>query len=350
MNYLEERSEEVKALHDIYLCGKEIPEYLLELIKIPEIARLANVDASSGLQLSGFPTVSYHYSLLDHSLGVALILDNFTTNQNQVMAAFIHDIAVPSFVESAYHIDEKSLGADNTPHTVYDMVVASDALFDFFMKRNISINEICDYTVYPLAYNLSPSLCAYRLENLLHHMYLSGVCKSEEITDFYNDLIVVPNEEHIPEFCFLDERKAEKFCVLSLETFEDFRSYEAKSVIQFISDTLAAMIRREVIATKDLYHFGDRAIMEMGLSCSDKRISDRWNYLPSLNKVYTKFNKVEGRHCYQMTSDIECVDPLIKLKSGELMRAASRFDLCREKMNSFLNSDTDLYFYFDYED
>ena len=28
--------------------------------------------------------------------------------------------------------------------------------------------------------------------------------------------------------------------------------------------------------------------MEIGLNCSDKRISDRWKYLPKLNKVYTK--------------------------------------------------------------
>ena len=62
------------------------------------------------------------------------------------------------------------------------------------------------------------------------------------------------------------------------------------------SDTIAAMVRREVISRKDLYTYSDRVIMEMGLNCSDKRISDRWRYLSSLNKVYMQFNELEESH------------------------------------------------------
>ncbi|MBQ9280366.1 MAG: hypothetical protein IJ215_04935 [Clostridia bacterium] len=350
MSYLENRSEEVKALHNIYISNKEIPEYLKELIDVPEIMRLSGVDQNSGIHLTGFDTIEYQYSVLDHSLGIALILENFTTNKNQVIAAFLHDIAVPAFADSAYHIDEKNFNADDTALSVYDAIVGSDKLFNYFIKNDISIDEICDYTVYPLAYNVSPHLCAYRLENLLHHLFLNHMCSESEIEELYQNLVVAPNEENIPEFCFMDERKAEKFCILSLDSFHDFRSYESKAAIQFISETLAAMVRREVISRKDLYQFSDRVIMEMGVSCSDKRISDRWKYLPSLNKVYTKFNEVEGKHCYKFDSDLEYVNPLMRLESGEYIRASNRFPICIEKINTYLNSDTDLYFYMDYED
>ena len=350
MSYLEERSEEVQKLHNIYISNKEIPEYLKELIEIPEVLRLAGVDQNSGIALTGFHTVDYQYSVLDHSLGVALILENFTTNKNQVIAAFLHDMAVPSFADSAYDIEEKNFNEDDATLTVYDAIVGSDKLFQYFIKNDISIDEIADYTVYPLAYNLAPYLCAYRLENLLHHMYLNHMCTEHEIEALYDNLVVVPNEENLPEFCFLDERKAEKFCMLSLDCFSDFRSYESKASIKFISDTLAAMVRREVISRQDLYKFSDKVIMEMGISCSDKRISDRWEYLPSLNKVYTKFNEVEGKHCYQLTSDLEYVNPLMKLEDGDYIRASKRFVVCGEKISTYLNSDTDLYFYMDYED
>ena len=115
-------------------------------------------------------------------------------------------------------------------------------------------------------------------------------------------------------------------------------------------DTIAAMVRREVISRKDLYTYSDRVIMEMGLSCSDKRISDRWKYLSSLNKVYMQFNELEDRHCDKLIIDSKYVNPLVKLSNGEIVRI-SKFDMkCKEKISSFLNSDTDLYFYIDYED
>ena len=350
MNYLDNRSEEVQRLHDIYLPNKKIPDYLKELLEVPEVARLAGVDANSGINLSGFNTVEYKYSVLDHSLGVALILENFITNKNQVISAFLHDLSIPAFADSSYNIEEKNFNKDDDALSVYDAIVGSDKLFNHFLENDISIDELCDYTTCPLAYNLSPYLCAYRLENVLHHMYLSNMCTDKEIEEMYSSLVVVPNEEKIPEFCFIDERKAEKFAVLALDAFSDLRSYEAKAVIQFISDTLAAMIRREVITRKDLYKYSDKAIMEMGISCSDKRISDRWEYLSSLNKVYTKFNEVEGRRCFKINSDIEYVNPLIRLKGAEYVRASKRFPICNEKLNVFLNSDTDLYFYLDYED
>lgn len=350
MSYLEERSEEVKVLHRIYSSEKEIPDYLKELLEMPEVLRLAGVDQNSGIHLSGFHHINYQYSLLDHSLGVALILENFISNKNQVIAAFLHDLSVPSYADAPLFIEEKNFNPEDKAFSVYDRIVASDNLFNYCMKNDISIDEISNYTIYPLAYNVYPYLCAYRLENLLHHMFLEHMCTEEEVVDLYRNLIVIPNEENIPEFCFLDDRKGEKFCVLALESLEDFRSYESKAVMKFIGDTLAAMIRREVISRKDLYEFSDKVIMEMGLSCSDKRISDRWKYLPELNKVYTKFNEVEGRRCYKFNSEPEYVNPLIKIENGEYTRVSNRFAICKEKINTYLNSDTDLYFYIDYED
>ena len=120
--------------------------------------------------------------------------------------------------------------------------------------------------------------------------------------------------------------------------------------MKFISDTLAAMVRREVISRKDLYTYSDRVIMEMGLSCSDKRISDRWRYLPTLSKVYMQFNELDDKHCDKIITDSKYVNPLVRLTNGEIVRI-SKIDLkCKEKISSFLNSDTDLYFYIDYED
>lgn len=350
MNYLVSRSEQTQRLHEIYASNKSIPDFIKELIDVPEVLRLDGIDQNSGVNLTGFNIFNYKYSTLDHSLGVALILNNFVTNQNQVIAALLHDLATPAFAYSTHYIDESNFNPKEDKLTVYDAIVGSDRLFDYFLKKGISIEEMCDYTRYPLAYNVVPHLSAHRLEYFLHTMYLNGLCTDEEIEEMYNNLVVVPNEENMPEFCFLDEKMAEKFCLLCLECSAEYRSYESKASMKFISDTIAAMVRREVISRKDLYTYSDKVIMEIGLSCSDKRISDRWRYLAELNKVYTKFNEVDGKRCNKMSSDLKYVNPLIKQDHGEYIRASKKYTRCREKINTFLNSDTDLYFYIDYED
>ena len=344
------RDEKVKELHRVFSDNKLVPEFISKLLEIPEIQRLSGVDQNSGVNLSAFNMFNYKYSTLDHSLGVALILNNFITNNHQIVAALLHDLATPAFFNSTYIIDEKNFNPKEEMLTVYDAIVGSDKLFDYFLKNNIRIDEMCDYTKYPLGYNFTPCLTATKLEYFLHTIYMSGMCEIDEIKEIYKDLFVVPNEESMPEFCFNTPALAKEFCLMALECGNMFRSYETKATMKFISDTIAAMVRREVISRKDLYTYSDRVIMEMGLNCSDKRISDRWRYLSSLNKVYMQFNELEERHCDKLLMDSKYVDPLVRLRNGDIVRI-SKIDLkCKEKISSFLNSDTDLYFYIAYED
>ena len=289
--------------------------------------------------------------MLDHSLGVALILNSFVTNKKQVISALLHDISVPAFLYSSYYIDESNFDKKDVELSNYDIIVGSNTLFEYFFKHDVDINDMCDYTKYPLAYNVRPYLCAHRLEYFLHTAYLTGMYKIEELKEILDDLFVVPNEENMPEFCFKTPEIAKKFCHLTLECGKKYRSYEAKMAMKFISDTLAAMIRREVITRKDLYTYSDRVIMDMGLSCSDKRISDRWKYLPELNKVYTKFNPVEGKNCFKLKAELRYVDPLVRIKNSVFNLRLSEIDKnMKKEIQEFLNSDTDLYMYGEYED
>lgn len=289
--------------------------------------------------------------MLDHSLGVALILNSFVSDKSQIIAALLHDIDVPSFSYSSYYIDESNYNKGESQLSIYDAIVSSNTLFEYFFKHDLSINDICDYKKYHLAHSQNPHLSAHRLEYFLHTAYLTGMYKLDEIKEMYDDLYVVQNEENMPEFCFKTPAIGRKFFELCIKCGKKYRSYEAKMAMKFISDTLAAMLRREVITRKDLYTCSDRVIMDMGLSCSDKRISDRWRYLPELNKVYTKFNPVEGKKCFKLEADLKYVDPLIRIKSRGITVRLSQVDAeVRKEISEYLDSDTDLYMYSDYED
>lgn len=347
--YLETRNNSVMALHQLY-CEK-FPEYLKDFLKVPEVLRINGIEQNAGIDFSGFNVYKYRYSMLDHSLGVALILNNFVTNKKQVIAALLHDIDVPAFLYSSYLIDHSNFNKEDNELSTYDFIVGSNKLFEYFFKNDVDISDMCDYTKYPLAYNVKPKLCAHRLEYFLHTAYLTGIYSIAQIKKIYDDIFVTANEDKMPEFCFRTPEIAKEFCHLTIECGKKYRSYEAKMAMKFISDTLAAMIRREVITRKDLYTYSDRVIMDMGLSCSDKRISDRWKYLPNLNKVYTKFNPVVGKKCFKIKSELRYVDPLVRLFNNDFDIRLSDIDkTAKQEIEEFLNSDTDLYMYSDYED
>ncbi len=342
MGYLDERTEDIKILQDVY--NKKISNSIRELLNIPEVLRLNGISQSSGAYLNDFSVFRYKYSKLDHSTSVALILDNFINNDTQVIAGLLHEIAAPAFVHSAKLIDKTYLSKDSKELKTYNAIIGSDKLFEYFLKKEISINEVCDYSVYPLACNSVPRLCANRLEYLLHGAYFTKLCDLKDIKKMYDDLVVVPNEDNMPEFAFDIPKLGELFCKLSIEMGKKYRSYEAKITMQIIADLLGRMIKRGEITESDLYKFGDRAILEIGLNSSDKRVSDGWKFVMKLDKVYTRFNKIDGEYCKKIDMKSEYVDPLIRVKGG-YERISKVSENMKKEIDAYLNSDTDLFVY-----
>ena len=200
LTYLENRNNSVIALHQLY-C-KKFPEYLKDFLKVPEVLRINGIEQNAGIDYSGFHIYKYRYSILDHSLGVALILNNFVSNKKQIIAALLHDINVPAFLYSSYLIEKSNFRKEDDELSTYDFIVGSNKLFEYFFKNDVDISDMCDYTKYPLAYNVRPKLCAHRLEYFLHTAYLTGMYTLEQIKEMYDDLFVTANEDKMPEFCF----------------------------------------------------------------------------------------------------------------------------------------------------
>ena len=90
MNYYENLNPEVKEYFKI-LCP-EFPKWLLEYIETPEMKRISTISMSCGTDYSKCFNVRYWYSNLDHSVGVALIIWNFTHDKKQTLAGIFHDI------------------------------------------------------------------------------------------------------------------------------------------------------------------------------------------------------------------------------------------------------------------
>ena len=85
------RKEYFKILSPIF------PEWLLDYIDTPEIQRLSGISMLCGTDYSKIYNYVSFNSVLDHSVGVALIIWNFTKDKKQTLSGLFHDIATPTF-------------------------------------------------------------------------------------------------------------------------------------------------------------------------------------------------------------------------------------------------------------
>ena len=93
--YYDQLNQEIKEYFKI--LSSEFPEWLEEYIATSEMQRIGKISMSCGTDYSKFFNVRYWYSNLDHSVGVALIIWNFTHDKKQTLAGLFHDIATPVF-------------------------------------------------------------------------------------------------------------------------------------------------------------------------------------------------------------------------------------------------------------
>ena len=230
------------------------------------------------------------------------------------------------------------------------MIVNSKNFLDNALSRDISIQDLVNYKNYKLGFATFPRLSAETLEFILSNAFLTNLCEAKEIAELYNNITICKNEDNEDEFGFTDISLATKFFKISLEIGRKRRSYESKITEQLIADVLMLMIRREEISIDDLYKYSDEELVQIGKSSTDRRIQEGWQQIENLCKVYTKFNPTNDRskYCVKVEDRSIYIDPLVKTKFGNI-RLSSISENIEREIKNYLETDTDMYMYIDYE-
>jgi len=346
--YLEDRSEKLKVLHNIY--NIEPMEMTQKFTEFKELSRISKISQNKGVELSKFNIFPYKYTLLDHSYGIALILDNFKQSPIHILEAILHEIATPAFRDGYSYLKSYFKITSKLEPEIFNYIVASDSLFEGFFKGQVSIDEIQDYKKFHLGFADFPRLSAKNLEYILYNAFFTGICELEEIKDFYYDLSIGLSEYKTEEFCFSDLTLAKKFFKLSLEIGKKYRSYESKITLRYLADILMLMVRREDLDLKEFFILNDVDIIKKGKNSTDKRIKDAWNTLENLDKVDIKFNPIEDKekYCVKVSGRAIYIDPLIKTKDG-IFRLSHIDKSVDYEIEVFTSVDTDMYMYINHE-
>ena len=134
------------------------PEWLLDFIDTPEIQRLSGISMVCGTDYSKiYDYVSFN-STLDHSVGVALIIWNFTKVKKQTLVGLFHDIATPTFKHCIDFMNGDSEHQESTEERTEQIIKNSKKIMDLLNRDGIKVEEISDYHIYPIADNDTPKL------------------------------------------------------------------------------------------------------------------------------------------------------------------------------------------------
>lgn len=160
--YLESLNEEIREYFKI--LSPEFPKWLLEYIDTPAMKRIYGISLCCGLDYTKLFNIKYYYSNLEHSVGVALIIWNFTHNKKQTLAGLFHDIATPTFKHCIDFMNGDSEHQESTEERTEQIIRNSKEIMTLLNRDKIKIEEVSDYHIYPIADNDTPNLSADRFE------------------------------------------------------------------------------------------------------------------------------------------------------------------------------------------
>lgn len=273
--------------------SETIPPFLTRLCRTPPMERIGKVGMNCGCEYTSFPIFKglRPYSRLDHSLGVALIVWRHTHDKAQAAAGLLHDIATPVFAHVIDFLRGDYLVQESTEDRTRTMVVDSPELLSALKLEGLSVDEVADYHLYPIADNDSPKLSADRLEYTLGNMVNYGFVPLETAQGLYDSISVGTDEQGNQELAFEDKATAEEFAFLSLRCSEVYVSDADRYAMQILSELVGDAVRSGILTEEDLY--SDEPSVTARIM-SDPELSAKWLSFRALGAIVYPFADTPG--------------------------------------------------------
>lgn len=347
-NYLETLDEEVRKYFKI--LSKEFPEFLNDYINTPEMQKQAGISVSNGTIYSKMYNKMW-YSSLDHSIAVALIIWNFTKDKKQTLSGLLHDIATPVFKHTIDFMNKDYEKQESTEELTTKIISESKEIMDLLSRDGISIDEVSNYHIYPIADNDTPKLSSDRLEYTLSNGLgaTEKIWKLEDIEEIYTDIVILKNENNIDELGFKNKEIAEKFVHTMSKLSRMYRREKRIFSMQFLADIMTKMSKRNLINIDDLYRLSEKEVIEKIENCNYDNISECFKIwrnatkinisdtLP-INKYFVSIEKMKVRY----------INPLVQ-DNGRYERIYNISESAKQDIEKTLKYKTAKYTYLDFQ-
>ncbi|MBR6583521.1 MAG: hypothetical protein IKK80_07940 [Treponema sp.] len=344
------QSEKAFNIEEYYkiLCP-EFPDFLEKYIELPIMQRLSGIGLLCGTDWTSLYKNRFFYSRLDHSVGVALIIWNFTKDKTQTIAGLLHDVSTTVFSHVSDFRKGDALTQTSTEEPTTKMILSDSALCKLLKSDGIEPKDVVDYHIYPIADNEIPSLSADRLE----YMYPSGLALDgswtfEEIAKTYNDLIILKNEENKEELGFKTIEMAELYCKKFCMIGHILQLNENKLSLQLLSQIMSKAVELNVLQEEDFMTLSESKIIEKIESfISKKTLSIEEQKFATMYNTFRKMTKVEHANqklpedeyfCVSLKVKQRYINPLVKVgtNSQQAKRLSEVSDFANKLIKDFL--------------
>ena len=342
-----EKSFNIEEYYKI-LCP-EFPNFLKKYIELPIMQRLSGIGLLCGTDWTSLYKNRFFYSRLDHSVGVALIIWNFTKDKTQTIAGLLHDVSTTVFSHVSDFRKGDALTQTSTEEPTTKMILSDSALCKLMESDGIEPKDVVDYHIYPIADNEIPALSADRLE----YMYPSGLALDgswtfEEIAKTYNNLTILKNEENKDELGFKTIEMAELYCKKFCMIGHILQLNENKLCLQLLSQIMSKAVELNVLQEEDFMTLSESKIIEKIESfISKKTFSLEEQKFATMYNTFRKMTKVEHTNqklpedeyfCVSLKVKQRYINPLVKVgtNSQQAKRLSEVSDFTNKLIKDFL--------------
>lgn len=337
-------------IHEYHkILSPEFPDFLTDYINLPIMQRLSGIGLLCGTDWTKLYKNRFYYSRLDHSIGTALIVWNFTKNKNQTLSAFFHDISTQVFSHVSDFRKGDALTQTSTEEPTTKMILSDSALCKLMESDGIEPKDVVDYHIYPIADNEIPALSADRLE----YMYPSGLALDsswtfEEIAKTYNNLTILKNEENKDELGFKTIEMAELYCKKFCMIGHILQLNENKLCLQLLSQIMSKAVELNVLQEEDFMTLSESKIIEKiesfiskkTLSLEEQKFATMYNTFRKMTKVeHTNQKLPEDEYfCVSLKVKQRYINPLVKVgtNSQQAKRLSEVSDFTNKLIKDFL--------------
>ena len=142
---------ENKEIGDYFsILTEEIPEFLIEYANVKEMQRLKGISMVSACEYTKLITYKFFHTRYEHSLGVALMVWNFTRDKKQTISGLYHDIATPSFSHVVDYLHGDYEKQETTESLTEKIIKNSQDIMKLLNRDNIKVEEIENYHIYQI--------------------------------------------------------------------------------------------------------------------------------------------------------------------------------------------------------
>ncbi len=321
---------------DIY-C-QDIPQFIEELINTTEFQRLKNVGMNCGCEYTNFPIFSKgkEYTRYTHSIGVALIIWNFTKDIKQSIAGLLHDISTPAFAHVIDFLNNDHETQESTEEKTEEIINNSVEIQNILKKYNLTTKDVCDYHMYPIADNDSPLLSADRLEYTIGNGFYYGFKSLDKLKEIYDDLIICKNELNEDEIAFKSLDKAKEFTHVSLQNSKVYASDIDRFSMQYLADLLKLAVDKKIITIDDLYSIEKEVIIKIE---KDQELKILWEKFNNLSEIFTSKTKPDDGYWVNIPAKKRYINPLVSSKG----RVSDLCEKSKKDIEDFLSTDFNIW-------